>query len=416
MKIRITGILLVFGLNVSIAQGIDYNKVAELVFQKPTAEGINVLKDALKRHHMQILVKFLYEKKEFKEYNIKQRDEYLDKTNLELDKVAKSSPSSSQLYKRIKELQREVKSKRRQQNSTMVMAELSYSSHLLASGLGNAANAERSYSEYLRLRNIADDHEYEANRLIDRLDPLIDEYNAQVGEFDGAYKKYVAEKQKNLDKLNARIEQSNEEYGKVVQELYDLYKNNIDIYFEEKRIAEEKAKEEARKQQALSFLNDIDFGDDDAEEKISDLTIKEVLINTERMQYDWDKYSGLVPVKGANKYGYVNKEGDVIIQPLYDLASTFSQGLAAVVQNGKSGFINIKGEVIVPITYEEVRSFSEGLAAVKNDGKWGFIDQKGATVIPFEYVEAYFFTNNLANVALNGEFFYINKQGEKVDK
>ena len=42
-------------------------------------------------------------------------------------------------------------------------------------------------------------------------------------------------------------------------------------------------------------------------------------------------------------------------------------------------------EVIIDPQYEDADSFSQGLAAVKKDGKWGYIDMEGNTVIPFQF-------------------------------
>ena len=49
------------------------------------------------------------------------------------------------------------------------------------------------------------------------------------------------------------------------------------------------------------------------------------------------------------KRGFKNPlTGAVIIVPIYDSASDFSEGLAVVELNGDYGYINKKGEVIIP--------------------------------------------------------------------
>ena len=45
--------------------------------------------------------------------------------------------------------------------------------------------------------------------------------------------------------------------------------------------------------------------------------------------------------------------------------------------NVKYGFVNKNGEVVIPCKYDEARSFSEGIAAVRLGDKWGFVDKKG---------------------------------------
>ncbi len=54
-----------------------------------------------------------------------------------------------------------------------------------------------------------------------------------------------------------------------------------------------------------------------------------------------------------NKYGYTNKSGDIIVQPIYEKAYEFNQyGFAAIKKDGKWGVLNQKGEEVVKPTYE----------------------------------------------------------------
>jgi WG containing repeat len=59
----------------------------------------------------------------------------------------------------------------------------------------------------------------------------------------------------------------------------------------------------------------------------------------------------------------------------------FSEGLARVSQGDKFGFINKNGELVIECKYEDAKNFSNGLAAVKINGLWGFIDNGGNLVI-----------------------------------
>ena len=54
-------------------------------------------------------------------------------------------------------------------------------------------------------------------------------------------------------------------------------------------------------------------------------------------------------------------------------------------KDGKWGFIDKDGKVIIEPQYAEAHSFSNGYAAVKKDGKWGFIDKSGKLVIEAEF-------------------------------
>ena len=60
-------------------------------------------------------------------------------------------------------------------------------------------------------------------------------------------------------------------------------------------------------------------------------------------------------------------------------------------QNGKYGFVNKDGKIIVEHIYEDATEQNEyGFSAIKKDGKWGAIDQYGNVVIEPTYT----LTNN----------------------
>ncbi|MCO5285324.1 MAG: WG repeat-containing protein [Chitinophagaceae bacterium] len=122
----------------------------------------------------------------------------------------------------------------------------------------------------------------------------------------------------------------------------------------------------------------------------------------------------LTPYKDANgKYGYKDKSGN-IIQPKYDYARSFSEGLGRVKQNGKWGYIDKTGKEIVIPKYENAFSFNEGLAGVKQNGKWGFIDKTGKEIATPKYEYAYSFDEGLAAVVQNGKWGFIDKTGKEI--
>jgi TonB family protein len=121
---------------------------------------------------------------------------------------------------------------------------------------------------------------------------------------------------------------------------------------------------------------------------------------------------GLSRVHIGNKYGYMDKTGDIIIGLTFDEAGDFSEGLAAVKMKDKFGFINAAGEVVIEPQFDNARSFSEGLAGIEVGGKWGFITKSGKIVMEPEYDQASLFYNGLAEVQLDGQTGFINKKGK----
>lgn len=95
------------------------------------------------------------------------------------------------------------------------------------------------------------------------------------------------------------------------------------------------------------------------------------------------------------KSGFIDLEGNIAIPFNYDYCDNFSEGLAAVRQDGLYGFINKNGELIIPCQYTDLYDgygFCDGLVGVSIDGgidgiiddKWGYIDKTGKIVIPFQ--------------------------------
>ncbi|GHT08964.1 hypothetical protein FACS189426_05930 [Bacteroidia bacterium] len=98
---------------------------------------------------------------------------------------------------------------------------------------------------------------------------------------------------------------------------------------------------------------------------------------------------GLYPFSdNNNKYGYRNKKGETVINPQFDDADTFSEGLAPVKIGDKIGFIDKKGKIVINPQFDRVLScFSEeglALVALKNrhySYNYALIDRTGQLVI-----------------------------------
>lgn len=100
----------------------------------------------------------------------------------------------------------------------------------------------------------------------------------------------------------------------------------------------------------------------------------------------WDNAPDLTQelplVLANNRYGFIDHDGNVVIEPQYRKAMPFSEGLAAVSVDGMMmQFIDRENNVIVPPVYVDVQSFSGGVAHVKQPGmSWQVIDKTGQLV------------------------------------
>lgn len=142
---------------------------------------------------------------------------------------------------------------------------------------------------------------------------------------------------------------------------------------------------------------------------------------------------GRLPVQDVTtgKYGYVDKNSDVIIPATFEHASMFSGGLArvSIVSEGTEfvGFINIAGEFKIPPQFDvdfdfsrSAQDFSEDLAGVidgpptiSSDSHFVFIDRSGAVKIRTRYAWVQPFSEGLAAAydSQRNRFSYIDKRG-----
>lgn len=124
------------------------------------------------------------------------------------------------------------------------------------------------------------------------------------------------------------------------------------------------------------------------------------------------------PIKNADrKYGYVDREGILLIPYKYNKAYDFSEGLSMVVLTRNNidyyGYIDMQGNEVITLKYEFGESFSEGLALVRQNGKFGFIDQNGKTIIDFKFNDADSFVAGRAKVKIGDRSFYIDNYGNE---
>lgn len=99
--------------------------------------------------------------------------------------------------------------------------------------------------------------------------------------------------------------------------------------------------------------------------------------------------NGRIFVEKNGLYHMLDATGNEVSAAEYQGADVFrSATYAAVKISGRWGFVDQEGTVVIEPQYEEARSFSNGLAAVKQKGKWGFIDQNGTMVLQPEFEDA----------------------------
>jgi hypothetical protein len=123
------------------------------------------------------------------------------------------------------------------------------------------------------------------------------------------------------------------------------------------------------------------------------------------------------PKYKLRKKGFVNQKCQVVIEPEFEEATEFSEGLAAVgklneVNELKWGFINTKGELIIPFMYSNKPGpFKNGLAHVKSKAdEDAWIDTNGKVKIRMSDMPTKSIYNN------QNEYDFVNPVVEIIEK
>lgn len=139
------------------------------------------------------------------------------------------------------------------------------------------------------------------------------------------------------------------------------------------------------------------------------------------------KFSRNIGGNSLNTYdardGFINKQGQIVIDPKFTNAGNFAEGLAVVADDkpnkntqayfNKKAFIDVNGNIVTPF-FDRAENFSDGLALVTINGLDGYVDKNGILVIRPNFDFASDFVNGFAVYGCEEDKFgFINKKGEK---
>jgi len=129
------------------------------------------------------------------------------------------------------------------------------------------------------------------------------------------------------------------------------------------------------------------------------------------------------------RYGLCNSEGTQLIACIYRrLIHISGNTYLACNENGFWGYVDQNGNTIIDFKYQKAYPFTEGLAAVYDGNAWGFINESGETVIDFMFDDVnglYYdcsttslnkaaFVNGVAAVLRNNHWVLIDRNANPV--
>ncbi|SOD80287.1 WG repeat-containing protein [Spirosoma fluviale] len=162
----------------------------------------------------------------------------------------------------------------------------------------------------------------------------------------------------------------------------------------------------------------------------------------------------LIPYRKGSKWGYCDRNKNIVIDCIYDRTEPLCSGFGAVQKNSRYVLLNNKGALIAPLqfsaigwanegiisvqrngiihllningdllpldiklndyyyTWEYFPRFYEGIAKIKKSAKWGYIYKDGRYVTSQEFAHAGNFSNGMACVQVGKKYGFIDSQGE----
>lgn len=128
----------------------------------------------------------------------------------------------------------------------------------------------------------------------------------------------------------------------------------------------------------------------------------------------------IVPAELNGLWGFVDKNGAIIVEYQFDEAREFHEGLAAVRKGTKWGYINEKGEIVQNIVYEYVEDMHQGFGIVDDNDGWStryYLVNRTGKLLPgvLGYDCPPSIIKGVARVTFLGLINYVNPRGEEFD-
>ena len=111
-------------------------------------------------------------------------------------------------------------------------------------------------------------------------------------------------------------------------------------------------------------------------------------------------------------WGYIDVNGEWIIEPQFESARNFSNGYACILEGDKFGFIDLQGNWIIEPTLDYAWDFIDGGYTIANvDGLYGYLLMDGSWLIEPQYDYAEAFWDGMAVVRVHERDGMIDMEG-----
>jgi hypothetical protein len=149
------------------------------------------------------------------------------------------------------------------------------------------------------------------------------------------------------------------------------------------------------------------------------------VVNSRGFEPYYHEPSKTIIVRKNCKYGLLDKQGEIICEPLYDDIHPLRNGNVIVCKEKSWSLINRQGEILKNLEYDNIECFVDGFAVVTLGGKYGVIDESGNLISELKYdkimqlksISKYNEEDKFAEyfeACVDGKWGFLNKQGKEM--
>ncbi|MBK7871405.1 MAG: WG repeat-containing protein [Saprospiraceae bacterium] len=121
------------------------------------------------------------------------------------------------------------------------------------------------------------------------------------------------------------------------------------------------------------------------------------------------------PVKLNKKWGLIDAEGKMALQPVYDAIGEFKEfGYAVMQRNGGVGLLNAQGKEIIPPRYDDLKVLDSLLMAVMDNGEWQVVNLHGEIVLPKGYERLKLLNDRYIAFRKNDKWGLVDNRGRQI--
>ena len=121
------------------------------------------------------------------------------------------------------------------------------------------------------------------------------------------------------------------------------------------------------------------------------------------------------PIKVNKKWGLIDAEGNIELEPVYDAIGEFKQfGFAVMQRNGLVGLLNQSGREVVPPKFEDLKVLNRELVAVMDQGQWMVIDLNGNIILQKGYEQLEVWEDKYLAYRSQNKWGIVQKDGRQI--